>query len=179
MDPAATMFLEQTVHAAAQIAASARNPKLEYAISQMLRSKPVSRLVAGYVTPFLGAPTINISLFPAPIRIPPLRFHGRLIPFIDFDGRKRPPRSNPIDPDNDLFRRSDFIRIPKKAFGPRCVGGRKRRRGGKKSWHLTTGEEEEDEDYKLKKDQGMVGTKKEKMEMDEKMKDQAPLLGQL
>jgi hypothetical protein len=96
MDPAATMFLEQTVHAAAQIAASARNPKLEYAISQVLRSKSVSSLVAGYVTPFLCSPAINIPPFPAPIHIAPPRFHGRLIPFIDFDGRKRPPHSTSL-----------------------------------------------------------------------------------
>jgi hypothetical protein len=197
MDPAATMFLEQTVHAAAQIAASARNPKLEYAISQVLRSKPVSSLVAGYVTPFLCSPTINIPPFPAPIHIAPPRFHGRLIPFIDFDGRKRPPHStsptNTARTNNDV-RRSDYIRIPPNAFDLLgCVGGlQKSWRGGKKSWHLTTGEEDdedykmerdrmdgkmEDEEYKLKNDQRTVGTKKEKMErdrMDEKMKDQDP-----
>jgi hypothetical protein len=142
MDPAAIMFLEQTVHAAAQLAASARSPKLEYAISQMLRSKPsspVSCLVAGYATPFLCYPTTNILPFPAPIHISPTHFHGRLIPFIDFDGRKRPPRSTSTILGNELFQRSDFIRIPRQAFGPRCAGGRKESwRGGKKLWRFTS-----------------------------------------
>jgi hypothetical protein len=83
-----------------------------------------------------------------------------------------PPSSTEV---NNEVPRSNFIRIPWKAFGSRLSGGRKESwRGGKKLWYFTIILGMEDEDYKLKKDQGMVETKKEKIEMDEKMKDQDP-----
>jgi hypothetical protein len=89
MDPATAMFLEQTVYLASQQAASARNPKVEHAISQLLRPKPLScrtQLVRSLAT----LPTIW-SLPLSPLLIPRPRRHGRSIPFCDFDGRKRPP----------------------------------------------------------------------------------------
>jgi hypothetical protein len=94
MDPAITTFLEQTIQITChQAIITARNPKLEDAIAQVLRPQiPTSCLpcpVAGpYVTPLVTAPTIIISPFPCAPLTPPPRFHGQILPFIDFDGRK-------------------------------------------------------------------------------------------
>jgi hypothetical protein len=89
MDPATTLLLEQMVHTATQQAASARNPKLEVAIAQLLHPKPLSRRPR-LVCSLAALPTIW-SLPLSPLLIPRPRRHGRSIPFCDFDGRKRPP----------------------------------------------------------------------------------------
>jgi hypothetical protein len=85
MDPTVDSFLEQTVHTTCHLAiVTARNPKLEDVIAKMLRPQPL--LHRPYlVSPFVAAPTMNVLL--SCVVFIAARFHGRLIPFHDFDGR--------------------------------------------------------------------------------------------